>query len=186
MSCRWKKRESALRLVRIRRLRKTATISTKVKSGCSVTTAKTRLAIFSRGDTLPPRAFGAALFLWRHRCSHFTAVLTLTSKRSAASRRDAPISTASMMRSLRSPEQAFGIASPRKGESMPTDFSPVTSWESLRFKSVGNRFSAVDLKFRSVVPRAHHRNFKSKNRTRIIKLLVHLLIPKFAREDAAK
>ena len=46
--------------------------------------------------------------------------------------------------------------------------------------------SAVDLKFLSVVPPARHRNFKSKNRTGIIKLLVHLLIPKFAREGAAK
>jgi len=44
----------------------------------------------------------------------------------------------------------------------------------------------VDLKFLSDVRHARHRNFKSKNRTRIINLLVHLLIPKFAPEDVAK
>jgi len=43
----------------------------------------------------------------------------------------------------------------------------------------------VDLKFLSDVRHARHRNFKSKNRTRIISLLVHLLIPKFAPEDVA-
>ena len=46
--------------------------------------------------------------------------------------------------------------------------------------------SAVDLKFLSDVRRARHRNFKSKNRTSIIYLLVHLYIPKFAPEDVAK
>jgi hypothetical protein len=46
--------------------------------------------------------------------------------------------------------------------------------------------SAVDLKFLSDVRHARHRNFKSKNRTGIIILLVHLLIPKFAREDVAE
>ena len=40
----------------------------------------------------------------------FDAELTLTSKRSAASRRDAPVSTASITRSRKSPEKAFGIA----------------------------------------------------------------------------
>jgi len=51
---------------------------------------------------------------------------------------------------------------------------------------IGKRSSAVDLKFLSDVRRARHRNFKSKNRTRIINLLVHLWIPKFAPEDVAK
>jgi hypothetical protein len=39
---------------------------------------------------LPPRGLGAALFLSRQRCNHFIAELTLTSKRSAASRRESP------------------------------------------------------------------------------------------------
>jgi len=51
---------------------------------------------------------------------------------------------------------------------------------------VGKRSSAVDLKFLSDVRHARHRNVKSKNRTRIINLLVHPWSPKFAPEDAAK
>jgi hypothetical protein len=50
-----------------------------------------------------PIAIGAALLRSRQRCSHFTAELTLTSKHSAASRRDAPVSTASITRSRRLP-----------------------------------------------------------------------------------
>jgi hypothetical protein len=46
----------------------------------------------------------AALLFSPQRCSHFTAEATLTSKRPAASRRDAPASTASITRSRRSPE----------------------------------------------------------------------------------
>src|SRR6266700_2955369 len=104
MSCRPKNRESALRLVRMRRLRSSATVSTNVKSGCSAIIANTRAACFSSGETLPPRGFGAALPLSCQRCSHLTAELTLTSKRSAASYRDAPNSTASITRSRRSAE----------------------------------------------------------------------------------
>jgi hypothetical protein len=104
MSCRPKNLESALLLVRMRRLRSSATVSIKVRSGCPAITANTRAAHFSSGDTLPPRGFGAALLLSRQRCSHLTVELTLTSKRSAASCRDAPISTASITRSRRSPE----------------------------------------------------------------------------------
>jgi SSS family solute:Na+ symporter len=64
-----------------------------------------RSACVSNGDILPPRGLGAALRLSFHRCTHLTAELTLMSKRSAASRRDAPsISTASITRSRRSPE----------------------------------------------------------------------------------
>jgi hypothetical protein len=39
---------------------------------------------------------------------------------------------------------------------------------------------AVNLKFLPVSPRVHRRNFKFINRTRIIKLLVLLMFPKFA------
>jgi hypothetical protein len=55
--------------------------SIKVRSGWLAITAN---------DTLPPRGFGAALLFSRQRCSHLTVELTLTSKRSAASCRDAP------------------------------------------------------------------------------------------------
>jgi hypothetical protein len=40
--------------------------------------------------------------------------------------------------------------------------------------------SAVNLKFLPVSRRGHRRNFKFMNRTRIIKLLVLLMFPKFA------
>ncbi len=104
MPCRSKNRESALLLVRIRRLSSSTSVSFKVRSGRSAASANIRSACASNGDTLPPRGFGAALRLALQRCSHLTAELTLMSKRAAASRRDAPsISTASMTRSRRSP-----------------------------------------------------------------------------------
>jgi hypothetical protein len=56
--------------------------------------------------------------LSRQRCSHLTDELALISKRSAASRRDAPISTASITRSRKSPEYDRGIVLPHLGESM--------------------------------------------------------------------
>jgi hypothetical protein len=49
-----------------------------------------------------------------------------------------------------------------------------------RFNQIASRFSAVNLKFLPVSPRVHRRNFKFMNRTRIIKLLVLLMFPKFA------
>src|SRR6266446_2330079 len=104
MLCRSRNRQSELRLVLIRRLPSTVTVSTRVRSGCPAISAKTSAADSSNGEMLPPRGFGAALLLSHQRCSHFTAELALTSKRSAASRRDAPVSTASITRSRRSQE----------------------------------------------------------------------------------
>jgi hypothetical protein len=64
-----------------------------------------RSACASNGEALPPRGFGAALPLSSQRCTHLIAELALMSKRSAASRRDAPsMVTASITRSRRSPE----------------------------------------------------------------------------------
>ena len=51
-----------------------------------------------RNAPAAPLRGGAPLFRYQ-RCSHFTADATLTSKRSAASRRDAPVSTAVITRS---------------------------------------------------------------------------------------
>ena len=121
MSCRPKNRESALRLVRILRLPSSASVSFKVRSGRSAFNANIRSACASNGETLPPRGFGAALRLSSQRCSHRTAELALTPICSAASRRDAPISTLSITRSRMSPEYDFGIASPRTRESMHAD-----------------------------------------------------------------
>ena len=143
-SCRPKNRESALRLVRIRRLSSSASVSFKVRSGRSAMSANIRSAYASNGETLPPRGFGAALRLSVQRCSHLTAELALTSKRSAASRRDAPsISTASITRSRRFTR--IGLwhrPTPEKENQCAKTRSFTNLWESHRFNSVGTRFSA--------------------------------------------
>jgi hypothetical protein len=70
---------------------------------------------------LPPRGFGAQRPVSFQHCSHRTAELASISKLSAASRRDAPASTASITRLRKSAEYDFGIAHPLKGESMPEE-----------------------------------------------------------------
>src|SRR5271154_4749074 len=114
-SCRAKNRQTAVRLPGIRRLRIVATISSSVKSGCWATRASSAFACFSNGDLLPPVGFALALPVSRHRCNHFTAELGHRLKLSAASRRDAPASTASITRSRKSSEYGFGIAWTPKG-----------------------------------------------------------------------
>jgi hypothetical protein len=109
ISCRAKNRQTALRLLAIRRLRSVATISSDVRSGRSATRVSIHSECFSNGELLPPRGFDVALPAARQRCFHLTAELALTSKRSAASRRDEPASTASITRSRSSWEQAFGM-----------------------------------------------------------------------------
>src|SRR5215468_4744504 len=104
MPCRWKNRETALLLVRIRRLSSSAMISSNVRSGCWATRANICSACFSNGETLPPRGFDAQLPLSIQRCSHRTAELGSISKFSAASRREAPDFTASITRLRKSAE----------------------------------------------------------------------------------
>jgi hypothetical protein len=58
---------------------------------------------------LPPLGFALALPVSCQRRHHLTAELGLSWKFSAASRRDAPDSTASITRSRRSSEYGFGI-----------------------------------------------------------------------------
>jgi hypothetical protein len=53
---------------------------------------------------LPPLSFALVLPLSRQRCNHLIAELALTLKLSAASRRDAPATTASITRSRKSSE----------------------------------------------------------------------------------
>ena len=67
---------------------------------------------------LPPVGLAATLPVSCQSCSHFTAELALTSKQSAASRRDAPAITASSRRIRKSREQGFGI------EGRPFDQTP--------------------------------------------------------------
>src|SRR5436189_5759473 len=77
----------------------------KVRSGCSATRANSHSTCSSNGDVLPPLSFALVLPLSRQRCNHhLTAELALRLKLSAASRRDAPATTASITRSRKSSE----------------------------------------------------------------------------------
>jgi hypothetical protein len=99
-----KKRQTAVRLPAIRRLPIAATTSSSVKLGCSAIRASNQLACSSNGEMLPSVSFAATLALARQRWSPLIAELGLISNRSAASRRDAPPSTASTTRSRKSIE----------------------------------------------------------------------------------
>jgi hypothetical protein len=63
----------------------------------------------SSGEMLPPLGLAAMLPVSFKRCIHLIAELALTSTHSAASRRDAPASTARSTRTRKSSEQGFGI-----------------------------------------------------------------------------
>jgi hypothetical protein len=102
MPWRSKNRHTALRLPLIRRLRIAATISINVKSGCSATRASSHSECFSSGEMLPPLGFAAKLPVYSQRCVQRTTTLTLSSYRSATSRRDAPLSIASITRARKS------------------------------------------------------------------------------------
>ena len=112
----------------MRRLRSSAIVSSRVRSGCLAITANISVANSSSGETLPPRGFGVALLWSRQRCSHLTADATLTSKRSAASRRDAPAATASITRCRGSP--AAPLAPARKENQCTKSPSSLPVWES--------------------------------------------------------
>ena len=112
-----KKRDSALRLPRIRRLRSAETISSSVRSGCAPMTARICRECFSKGEVLPPPGIGAHVPSSRKRCSHRIAELTLTSYCSAASGRDPPPSTKRITRTLSSPGYGPHIGQP-SAESM--------------------------------------------------------------------
>ena len=75
-------------------------------------------ATTSSGETLPPRGFGAALLLSCQRCTHFIAELTLTSKRSAVSRRDAPLQQLRLRVPVDHQNRTSASPTPRKEESM--------------------------------------------------------------------
>jgi hypothetical protein len=68
----------------------------------------------SSGEILPPLGLGAMLPVACRRCTHLIAELGLTSNQSAASRRDAPDSTASTTRSRNSKEHGLGIDPPSR------------------------------------------------------------------------
>ena len=97
-----------------------ATISSSVRSGCRAINVNKSAACASSGEMLPPLGLGAMLPVACRRCIHLIAELGLTSNQSAASRRDAPDSTASTTRSRNS---ASASIRPPKPESMPARFN---------------------------------------------------------------
>src|ERR1022692_2618796 len=121
MSCRMKKRDKALRLPTIRRLRIAATASSNVRSGCSAISANNQLACSSKGETLPPLGFAAELPSSRQRRSQLITVLGLTSKSPATSCREAPPSTIAIARPRRSSEYGLGIPKSFRRESRAPD-----------------------------------------------------------------
>jgi hypothetical protein len=135
--CRSKNRQTAVRLPGIRRLHIAVTISSSAKSGCSATRASSHSACSSKGDLLPPLGFALTLPVSRQRRHHLTAELGLSCKFSAASRRDAPDSTASITRSRRSSEYGFGIDRAPKTESVPADSLTHRHLRIPRFKPAG-------------------------------------------------
>jgi len=143
MPWRSKNRATELLVVRIRCLRSSATVSSKVRSDCSATKARMCSAYRSNGDVLPPRGFGSQHLVSFQHCSHRTAVLGSTSKSSAASRREAPASTASITRLRKSAECDLGIVHPLRQNQCTKTRSPLTPWESRRFKSAGKPSSRV-------------------------------------------
>jgi hypothetical protein len=153
MSWRAKKRQSAERLPRIRFLRIAETISSSVRSGCSVTMVSIHSACCSNGEVLPPRGFGPEMPSACQRCSHLTAELALISKCSAASRRDAPASTSPMTRTRTSLGYVPRMAHPPKGESMRIDSLPTEPLGIPRFTSGIPRFTSAGKRFSWSLPR---------------------------------
>jgi hypothetical protein len=118
------------------------------KAHCSFTSIsfKVRSGRRSRPISAPGCASNREKLPWRGdpalvpSCTHLTAELTPTSKRLSVPRRDAPsISTGSITRSRRSPEQDSSIAHPEKENQCTNTRSSITLWKPLRFKSDGSR-----------------------------------------------
>jgi hypothetical protein len=145
-----KKRDSALRLPANRRVRIAAITSSNVISGCLATSVSNQSAHFSNGETLPPLGFATALLSSCQRRSQLITELGLTSKRSAASRRDAPASTAPIARSRKSLEYGLGIANLAKKGINACRLAHLTTLGNPRFHPGGICSSAANLNFLSV------------------------------------
>ena len=137
MSCRMKKRDKALRLPTIRRLRIAATASSNVRSGCSAISANNQLACSSKGETLPPLGFAAELPSSRQRRSQLITVLGLTSKSPATSCREAPPSTSLSLDPAGRPNTAWASQNPSEENQERQTRSSTHLWESPRFDPAG-------------------------------------------------
>jgi hypothetical protein len=89
-----KKRHTAVRLPGILCLRIVKTTSSSVRSDCFSIRSSRKSACFSKGEMLPPRGLAAQRPVSRKHLTQIMAVLAVTSNSSAASRREAPPSTA--------------------------------------------------------------------------------------------
>ena len=139
-----RKRQSELRLVRIRRLRSSATVSTKVRSGCWAIRSSICSANSSSGETLPPRGFGTALLL-----STSAAATLPPNSRSPRNVQPSRAATHRLQQlRLRVPadHQNRTSASPAPAtENQCTKIcSSLTLWESRRFKSAGTALVQFD------------------------------------------
>ena len=121
-------------------------ISLIVKSGCLAISPKIQSECSSNGDTLPPAHLGTtlpvSLQLWHQRMTE----LIPTRKISAASRRDAPFSTASTARSRKSVEYGFGMSLAPQANQFPHTRLGKSSWESPRFNLSGKCSRNLGLK----------------------------------------
>src|SRR3974377_793435 len=91
---------------------------------------------------LPPLGLAATLPVACRRCIHLIAELGLTSNQSAASRRDAPDSTASTTRSRNSKEHGFGTDPPPKPQNNPRQIQLSKPAGESRFNSAEIRSKA--------------------------------------------
>src|SRR5207342_1998337 len=99
---------------------------------------------------LPPLGLGAMLPVACRRCIHLIAELGLTSNQSAASRRDAPYSTASTTRSRNSKEHGFGIDPPSKTRINARQIQLSKPAGESRFNSAEIRSSTLEVRARWV------------------------------------
>jgi hypothetical protein len=106
MRCRWKNRRSEPSVVASPCASATrATISSKVRSGSTATSARSQSACGSNGERLrPPRGNGLTLPVSACRLAQRTAEDTPTRNRAAAARRELPPDTSATTRVRRSSE----------------------------------------------------------------------------------
>jgi hypothetical protein len=136
MRCRWKNRRSEPSVVASPCASATrATISSKVRSGSTATSARSQSACGSNGERLrPPRGNGLTLPVSACRLAQRTAEDTPTRNRAAAARRELPPDTSATTRVRRSSECVPMPTSRPKTASRQTS-APKARWGNVTFDS---------------------------------------------------
>src|SRR5262249_51063727 len=137
MSCRWKNREAALLLVRIRRLRSSAMVSSKVRSDCSAMRANICSACRSNRETLPPRGFGAQRPLPSHPPTAPPPAPAQTPNPPPPPRRIPPPPTPSTPPLRKKTKKDSGTPPPTKENQSQNNRPPQPPGKPRRFKSAG-------------------------------------------------